>query len=390
MSLKAMKRREVLKMAAVVGWAWNAAARTAAPQPAANPGDQSQMATATEPQSDGAAFRWFDAREWGVEGKGWEETEAYFDRLPARARGVVRDAVWNLSRHSAGMCFQFESDAPEIRARWKVSSSSLAMVHMPATGASGLDLYAETGDGTLRWVAVGRPTGTENEAVLASGLLPGRRAYRVYLPLYNRTEWVQVGVPAGAHFQPVAPRRQPPIAFYGTSIVHGGCASRPGMAHPAILGRRLNCPVLNLGFSGNGQMEPEVAEFLAELDPRVYVVDCLPNMQAELVAARTEPLVRILRKARPRTPIVLVEDRTYANALLIPANRARNEASRAALRKAYQRLVDDGVTGLHYLPGENLLGDDGEATVDGSHPTDLGFARMADAMEPLLRRLCAA
>jgi hypothetical protein len=40
------------------------------------------------------------------------------------------------------------------------------------------------------------------------------------------------------------------------------------------------------------------------------------------------------------------------------------------------------------LPGDNLLGDDGEATVDGSHPTDLGFVRQADrfqeALEPLL------
>ncbi|MDH7571394.1 MAG: SGNH/GDSL hydrolase family protein, partial [Armatimonadota bacterium] len=296
--------------------------------------------------------------------------------------------VWNLSRHSAGMCFQFETDAPEIRARWKVTSSSLAMVHMPATGASGLDLYGETEPGRFRWAGVGRPTAQETEAVLAAGLLPGRRTYRVYLPLYNRTERVEVGVPAGAHFRPIAPRRERPLLFYGTSIVHGGCASRPGMAHPAILGRRLNLPTLNLGFSGNGQMEPEVADLLAELDPCVYVIDCLPNMQAELVAARAEPLVRTLRKARPRTPIVLVEDRTYANAPLLPAQRKRNDASRAALRNAYQRLTAEGMGDLHYVPGENLLGDDGEATVDGSHPTDLGFFRMADALEPLLRRLC--
>jgi hypothetical protein len=34
---------------------------------------------------------------------------------------------------------------------------------------------------------------------------------------------------------------------------------------------------------------------------------------------------------------------------------------------------------LFYLQGDGLLGDDGEATVDGSHPTDLGFLRQADA-----------
>ncbi len=44
----------------------------------------------------------------------------------------------------------------------------------------------------------------------------------------------------------------------------GGCASRPGTCHPALLGRMLDYPVINLGFSGNGKMEGEVAELLAE------------------------------------------------------------------------------------------------------------------------------
>ena len=43
---------------------------------------------------------------------------------------------------------------------------------------------------------------------------------------------------------------------------------------------------------------------------------------------------------------------------------------------------------LYYLEGSHLLGDDGEGTVDGSHPTDLGFARQAAAfakvLEPIL------
>src|SRR5207248_2870477 len=81
-----------------------------------------------------------------------------------------------------------------------------------------------------------------------------------------------------------------------------------------ILGRRLNCPVINLGFSGNGRMDPEMASLLAELDAAVYILDCLPNLSAKEVAERTEPFVRILRKARPQTPIVLVEDRSFANA----------------------------------------------------------------------------
>lgn len=333
---------------------------------------------------DGLAWR--DVRDWGVEGRGWSDTERWFDRFPRKAKGVVRDAVWSLSRHSAGMCCRFATDATAIWARYELSSASLAMPHMPATGVSGLDLYARDGQRHWRWLGFVAPASTKLKVRLADGIEAGRREYLLYLPLYNGVESLEVGVAPQASFAPLAPRGKP-MVFYGTSITHGGCASRPGMAYPAIVGRRLDWPVINLGFSGNGTMDPEVGALLAELDAAVYVIDCLPNMAAGSVASRTEPLVRQLRSARPKTPIVLVEDRTFANAWLIPGQRQHHAASRAALRAAYERLKSAGVPGLHYVEGERLLGDDNEATVDASHPTDLGMLRMAEALEPVLAPL---
>ncbi|MCA9064872.1 MAG: SGNH/GDSL hydrolase family protein, partial [Planctomycetaceae bacterium] len=231
-------------------------------------------------QQDGDGISWHDVRDWGVEGRGFEDTEKYFDRLPARAKGVVRDAVWGLSRHSSGMLVRFRTNATKIHADYAVTSPNLAMPHMPATGVSGLDLYATDTEGKWRWVSVVRPDAQAMKPVLASELNPGTRDYAVYLPLYNGTEYLKIGVPADATFEPIAPRKEKPIVFYGTSITHGACASRPGMPHPSILGRRLNRPVLNLGFSGNGRMEAEVGQFLCELDPAVFVIDCLPNIGA--------------------------------------------------------------------------------------------------------------
>ncbi len=334
---------------------------------------------------DGLA--WHDVREWGVEGRGWSDTRRYFDRLPAKAEGVVRPPVWSLSRHSAGMCVRFEADATAISARYTLLSRNLAMPHMPATGVSGLDLYARDDQGGWRWLAVARPSSQTVKVELASGIPPGRRAYLLYLPLYNGVESLEVGVPAEAAFKPLAPREEKPIVYYGTSIAHGACASRPGMAFPAILGRRLDRPVVNLGFSGNGRMDPEVVDLLAELDAAVYCIDCLPNMTGPGVAERTEPLVRRLRQSRPNTPIVLIEDRTYTNAWLLPSQRERHAASRAALRAAYEHLRADGVAGVHYVEGKDLLGDDDEGATDGSHPSDLGMMRMADALETVLRPL---
>ena len=330
---------------------------------------------------------WYDVREWGVEGKGWSDTKRYFDRLPGKAEGVVREPVWDLSRHSAGMCARFVTDAPDIHVRYALLNERLAMSHMPASGVSGLDLYGQDAQGLDRWVAVVRPEDMKVETVLAEGLAPGARRYTLYLPLYNGVESLEIGVGRGGSFEPVPPRDEKPLLFYGTSILHGACASRPGMAFPAILGRRLRRPVLNLGFSGNGRMEPEVGALLAELDPRLYAIDCLPNMNEETVNESAAPLVRQLRQARPETPILLVEDRSFTNTPFFPARREHHRKSREALRRAFRELTQSGVERLYYLDGEHLLGLDGEAATDGSHPNDLGMVRYADAYEPVLRRI---
>lgn len=337
-------------------------------------------------------LRWHDPRDWGVEGRGWSDTARYYDRLPARAERRVRQAVWDLSRHSAGMLTRFRTDAAEIHVRYRLLSDRIAMPHMPATGVSGVDLYARDEGGSDRWVAVARPAAQDVTQRLAAGLdlrLGAEpRLFTLYLPLYNGVERLEIGIPKGARFEPVGPPSgvgARPIVFYGTSIMHGACASRPGMAIPALVGRALGLPTLNLGFSGNGRMEKEVGEFLAELDAGLYAIDCLPNMTADQVRERAVPLVRQLRESRPETPILLVEDRTFTNAGFFRSTRVRHQDSRQALREAYQALRASGVRRLHLLKGEELLGDDGEAATDGSHPSDLGMLRYVEAYLPALR-----
>lgn len=332
-------------------------------------------------------INWHDTDAWPLEGKGWSDTARRFERLPARAQKTVRDVVWDLSRCSAGLCLHFASDASRIHVRYQLLNDTISMPHMPATSHSGVDLYAEDDCGLARWVGAAQPEDPKVEGVLADGLAPGSRRYTLYLPLYNSPESLHIGVNQGATIEPLPARTERPVLFYGTSIMHGASASRAGMGIPAILGRRLRRPVINLAFSGNGVMEPEVADLLAELDPCLFVVDCLPNMTAAVVTERAAPLVRRIRKDRAATPILLVEDRTYANTRFFPAKAERHRSSRAALRAAWNQLQAEGVHGLHYLDGDGLLPADGEATVDSSHPTDLGMVAYADAYEPAIRAI---
>jgi hypothetical protein len=330
---------------------------------------------------------WYDVTKWGIEGRILpdQDRKLWFDRLPSSAEGKVTDAVWNLSRDSAGMMARFKTSSSAISVHYKVRKSQLGMPHMPATGVSGIDLYARDNDGKWKWVQVTKPATQEVQTEIIQGLEPGVREYAAYLPLYNGIEFLKIGVEKGASFEGLAPRGKP-IVFYGTSITHGACASRPGMVHTNILGRKLDMPIVNLGFSGNGRMDQAVGEFLVQLDAAVFVIDCLPNMQPADVTAKCEPLVTQLRAAKPNTPIVLVEDRRFTNDWITPKKRQFHTDNHAALRKAYDSLVAQGIEKLFYIHGDSLYGDDTEGATDASHANDLGFMRQADVFEPVLRK----
>jgi GDSL-like lipase/acylhydrolase family protein/SGNH-like hydrolase/esterase family protein len=343
---------------------------------------------AQQPSPDEPEVAWHTLSKLAVEGKGWTKTKHPYDRLPAHAEGVVRAPVWSLAQDSAGLRYRFVTDSQSIRARWTLRKNRLALPHMAATGVSGLDLYVREGD-KWHWIGIGRPEKEqENEGILVNGLERQRREYLLYLPLYNGVDSVSIGVAKGASFE-TAPDRytsRKPAVFYGTSILQGGCAARPGMAYPSIVGRMLDYPVINLGFSGNGKTEPEVGKLLAELDPAVYILDSLPNLSVDETAERIGPFVKTLRDAHPTTPIVLVENVTYTNARFVAARQEKVTDANSILRKLYERLQADGDKNVFYVPTTRLFGSDGEDTVDGTHPTDVGFLRMAGSIAPVVRQ----
>lgn len=336
---------------------------------------------------DERVWRWQGLGE--TEGQGWPTSalKRTYDRLPAHAESMVPPLVWDLSRSSSGLFARFRTDATAIRARWRIGNDVLSRPHMPSTSVAGLDLYGMDPGGRPRWIGFGAPTGfPDSECDLVVDLDGVERDYLVYFPVFNELERLEIGVPPEASFKIIPTNPLPPVVYYGTSIIHGIAASRSGMTLPAILGRRLDRTVIGLGFSGNGKMEVELAQLIAEIDAAAYVIDCLPNMDSDLVSERTVPFIEALREHRPDVPVLLVEDRTFGNAWARPALAERHRLNREAYRAAYQQL-SAGDPNLHYLAADQLLGDDDEGTVDGSHPTDLGFTRMADVIEPRLRAL---
>jgi hypothetical protein len=328
-------------------------------------------------------MQWFDGRSLGVRGKGWADAAHPYDRLPAHAEGVVTAAVWELSRQSAGLWLEFRSSAGTLHARCRLRKPPPPEHHY----IKYLDLYArnDAEGGRWRWAGVSRhgfmPSG---ETPLVDGIPAIWRTWRLYLPLTYAVETLEIGVPDDAAVAPAPADSRRPIALYGTSIVHG-CAhlSRPGMAWPSIVGRRLDWPIVNLGFSGSARCEPGLGAILAELDPALFVIDPLANMSLELVESNAEPFLRHLLDRHPDTPLVLIADRTHADAWLRPGYADRQKAKQLAFRRIGDTLRQAGATVVH-VQGDDLIGCDGEGTTDASHPSDLGAMRYADVVAPIL------
>ncbi|MBN3583452.1 SGNH/GDSL hydrolase family protein [Algoriphagus aestuarii] len=328
-----------------------------------------------------------------ISGQAWAtEVPSIYHRLPARAEGEVREAVWSLSKQSAGLSIRFWSNADSIHVRYSVTRG-ISMPHMPATGVSGLDLYSKSYDG--EWLrAWGKYSIKEESEYIfiinddSSKYAELGREYQLLLPLYNEVSDLEIGVGGEFFFDALPVRREKPVVAYGTSICQGACATRPGMAWTNILERKLERPVMNLGFSGNGKLEYEVLELLAEIEAKVYVLDCLPNLSPDRddVYNLTLNAVRLLKSKRPDVPIILTEHVGYADAFVNIKNDDMVKRLNEQYQKAFLQLKEDGVSGIYLLKKEDLaLGFD--SFVDIIHPNDIGMEEYAAAYEALILKV---
>jgi len=328
-----------------------------------------------------------------VEGQAWsKEVKSFYDRLPARAEKTVRNEVWELSQNSPGLSLRFRSNANEIIVKYVVSEE-LQFPHMPATGVSGVDLYAKNSDGKWLWCA-GRFSFGDTIVYRYKGMLSKDEYenpfdYTLYLPLYNSVKWLEINVPDSSLFTPLPSRKEKPILVYGTSIAQGGCATRPGLAWTNILGRKLDRPVINLGFSGNGRLEKELIDLITEVDAKLYVLDCLPNLSPENIGELKKKIVesvKELKSKRPDIPVLLTDHDGYTDEEINPASKEETRILNTVQKQEFDSLATAGTKDI-YLLTKNEIGQDIETMVDGTHPNDIGMMRYADAYEKKIRAI---
>ena len=350
-------------------------------------------------EADENGLVWFSPGEapFNLAGFNWYDREGVYRRLPVKPTFAVPEAVDGLAWCTAGGQVRFRTDSGRISLKVTLRDAG-AMDHMAQTGMSGFDLYVgEPGRETFYSVTRFATGATAFCCELFQ--CPDRklRTFTLNFPLYKGVNEVMIGLQEGAAIErPPAYRMDRPIVVYGTSITQGGCASRPGSCYTNILGRRLNIPFINLGFSGSGCGEADVARMIALIEtPAMLVLDYEGNCISPENLAKTLPeFISIYRAAHPAVPILVISkirfgqealDRKQHDPWPVETVRLRCRLLQQGLVKKLRRAGDRNI---HFLDGAKLLGTDyWEGTVDGVHPTDLGFMRMAEGIEPVLRKL---
>ena len=332
-----------------------------------------------------ASLRWlaFPDKRLTVNGLAWfEETAPHLWRLPPRMKRIVRRPVWQLSMMPSGGRIRFSTDSTSLAVRVRYKSLG-HMNNMHRIGQAGIDCYI---DGRFIRPVWPMKNG-RSDLTFFEGYPRTRKEITLYLPLYHPVEILALGFDRGARIAPPRPFAvAKPVVFYGTSITQGGCASHPGMSYQAIIGRMLNVDFANLGFSGEGRGEPEMAAAVAEVDASCFVFDFGQNSPtvAEF-AERYGPFIDVVRRAHQKTPILcntpIFATRTYHQ----KADRKRFDALSQVARRTVAERIAAGDDNLRLIEGLMLLNQrEADATDDGIHPNDLGFQREAERWTPMI------
>lgn len=341
-----------------------------------------------------ADLRWITLPDASFEVNGlpaYKENNGALIRLPLTLQKVVRPEVWSLAQSPSGGRIRFRTDSARLAIRLEYPSAP-NMANMHAFGQTGVDAYV---DGVYMSTAVadkdsGKGKVVEKEYFNFSGRPPTSREITLYLPLYKGVKVLGIGVEDNAKITAARKFALPaPAVFYGTSITQGGCASRSGLSYQAILGRLLNIDFVNLGFSGNGMGEPEMAAAVADIPASCYVLDFAQNNRTlESVSKVYGPFLDIVRAKHPDTPIVAITPIYAAREAYADPSTSAIEKMRGHIRLVVSQRIASGDRHLQLIEGTDLLGpSQGDGLVDGTHPNDLGFQWMADGLAARFRKL---
>lgn len=333
---------------------------------------------------------WRSVREepFSLHGLYEEEDVSFFHRMPMAVAEQVSAGVHSLARESSGIRVRFATDSPYIALRAKYRTYSRS-THISLLANAGFDMYVETEFGQ-RFVKEFRMTYdmTDSYEQVVALECAKYRTYTINFPIHAVVESVDIGLAPGAALGAPNPyRNHLPVLFYGSSIVHGTAASRSGNIYPAIISRELNLDFYDLGFSGQAKGEAVMAEWIAGRPMSICVCDYDHNAANPEHLKKTHyPFYEKIREKNPELPYIMITTTDYWTRHYEWDNVLR---MRDVIMESYLRARAAGDRNVYFIDGMsfNSVPHQYERTVDGVHPNDAGFIRMAEGIGTLIRHI---
>ena len=298
-----------------------------------------------------------------------------YRRLPDEVAKSVNDGVHYGARYTAGGRVRFRTDSPYVAIHYIGTMGK--MPHFAFTDSCGFDMYLNDKFYGEYVPPLGNDKGYESIIEF-----PNRdmREITINFPTYSFVEELYIGLDENAVIEEPTPYRvEKPVVYYGSSITQGGCSSRPGTCYEPYITRRFDCDHINLGFSGNARGEDEIANYIANLDMSLFVYDYDHNAPTvEHLGETHERMFKIIREKNPTLPIIMMSrPRFYLY--------SHEEKRLEIIKKTYENAIANGDKNVYFIDGRDLCKICGnEGTVDGCHPTDLGFFSMAQTLGDLI------
>ena len=308
-----------------------------------------------------------------------------FRRMPQSVAESVSLNVACLNRHTSGGRVRFKTNSKNIAIKAKMPHPIGKMAHFALSGSAGFDMYI-CKDGIDRYNSTFVPPydiadGYESKFSFASS---EEREITINFPLYSEVSELYIGLDEGATLGEAMPYLyEKPIVYYGSSITQGGCASRPGNSYPCIISRRFNCDFINLGFSGSAKGEDEIAEYIANLDMKIFVYDYDHNAStAEHLKNTHQKMFNVIREKNPDLPIIMMTSTS------MPRYFDNKALRKEIIYSTYKEAADGGDRNVYFLDGEEMFAEcEDFGTVEGCHPNDIGFLYISRAVGDTIEKI---
>lgn len=342
---------------------------------------------------DNSTVEWISAHDKRISLHGvfYDKENQRYIRVPDEVADASKQYLYVLTRMTAGGRVRFVTDSDFIAIKAAVPAFSPAP-HMSITLTHGFSVYADSffraryspTFNDLRTIP--EDPFTANVCFAEKKVISDSKKKRVidiYFPLYGGVSELFVGVSPGSVIETAPPYiNKKPMVFYGSSITQGACVTRPGNDYVATIARKLNMDFINLGFSGSGNCEEAMLEYINSIDACLFAYDYnMYQNKKDRVLPPHFSIYEMFRNSHPDAAILLY-DKPGCDYESYPE---REEI----IYQTYQKALALGDNHVGYVPAKDLLGetDRDSCMVDCSHPSDLGAMRMADALIPVIEKI---